>query len=223
MSTTAAALILICFLTPAFAQPPAGADRVAPASPAPPPHKDAIDDFLELVGPVRADAPPHAERFSEFALATVGPVPLIGEAAGAGVGQWTNSPGEWGQGWAAFGKRYASNLAYNGVRQAFTYGASVALREDTRYFESGDRRAWPRIRHAVLSTFTARTMEGRDRFSIANTGGVIAAAGASSIWGPPSWKGADNIAINAGLSFASTAFFNVVREFLPDILHRQRR
>ena len=201
-----------------------GAERAAPATATPPPARSgALEDFLDLVGPVPAAEKPHVERFHEFALDIVGPVPLIGEALGAGLSQWTNSPKEWGQGWGAFGKRYWSNLAYNGIRQGFSYGGSLALREDTRYFSSSRDGAWGRTRHALVSTFTARTMDGRDRFSISNTGGVIAAAGFSSLWGPDSWKGAGNIAENAGLSFASTAVTNVIREFLPDILGRRRR
>jgi hypothetical protein len=53
--------------------------------------------------------------------------------------------------------------------------------------------------------------------------GVIGASAAASVWGPDSWKGAGNIAENAGVSFATTAGLNVVREFLPDIFHRQRK
>lgn len=193
------------------------------AVPSPPPSADAVTQLLDWVGPVPAHEKPHAEKFKEFAWATAGPVALFGEAAGAAIGQWTNTPKEWGQGWGAYGKRYASNLAYNGVRQVFTYAGSVALREDTRYFASSRSGWWPRTRHAVVSTFTARSMDGKDHFSISNTGGVIAAAGASSVWGPDSWKGPDNVAINAGFSFASTAAFNVVREFLPDVFHRSRK
>ena len=163
------------------------------------------------------------ERVSEFLMSTVGPIPLFGEAAGAGIGQWANWPKEWGQGWGAFGKRFGSNLAYNGIRQTVTYGGSLALGEDTRYFASRDSGWWPRTRHALVSTFTARHSDGKDSFSYSATGGVIAASALSSIWGPASWKGPGNIAENAGISFASTAGVNLVREFLPDILHRPRR
>ncbi len=52
--------------------------------------------------------------------------------------------------------------------------------------------------------------------------GVIGASAISSIWGPDSWKGFNNIADNAGISFGATAALNIVREFLPDLLHRPR-
>jgi hypothetical protein len=196
------------------------ADRVVALQPAP---HGALEKVLSWVEPAPSMENGRPERMSEFLMSTVGPIPLVGEAAGAGVGQWANWPKEWGQGWGAFGKRFGSNLAYNGIRQTVTYGGSLALGEDTRYFASRDSGWWARTRHALVSTFTARHADGRDTFSISGTGGVVAASALSSIWGPASWKGPGNIAENAGISFLSTAGSNVVREFLPDILHRPRK
>jgi len=187
------------------------------------PNHDVIDTFLGFVGPVPANEQPRPEKFREYLMAMGGPVPLIGEAFGAGIGQWSNAPKEWGQGWGAYGKRYGSNLAYNAIRQTITYGGGLALGEDTRYFASRESGWKARVKHALLSTFTARTSDGVTRFSVANTAGVLGAGAISSVWGPPSWKGPGNIAQNAGISFASTAATNVVREFLPDILHRSKR
>lgn len=183
----------------------------------------AVDRILDLVKPVPAESSAHPERFNEFVLSTVGPVPLLGEAAAAGIGHWINAPKEWGQGWDAFAKRYGSNLAYNGIRQSITYGGSVLLGEDTRYFASAQNGVWRRVRHALVSTFTARHVNGKVSFSFSGTAGVIGASAISSVWGPGSWKGPGHIAENAGVSFASTAAANVVREFLPDIFHRRRR
>ncbi len=202
-----------------LAQSDNGADRVIPPQAA---RSDVLDKVLNMVGPVPAASPAHTERVSEFVLSTVGPIPLLGEAVGAGIEQWDNAPKEWGQGWGAFAKRYWSNLAYNGIRQTIIYGGSHALGEDTRYFASGRSGFWPRTRHALVSTFTARHKDGSESFSFAGTAGVIGAGAISSAWGPDAWRGPGNIAKNAGISFASTAAFNVVREFLPDIFHRPR-
>lgn len=181
-----------------------------------------VDTVLKFVGPIPAGTTPRPERFSEFLLSTLGPVPILGEAAGAGIEQWMNSPEEWGQGWGAFGKRFGSNMAYNGIRQSITYGGSLALHEDTRYFSSGSSGVWPRLRHALVSTFAAHHADGREYFSVSGTAGVLGASAISSVWGPPAWKGPGNIAENAGLSFAATAGSNIAREFLPDILHRKK-
>ena len=89
-----------------------------------------------MVGPADPRYLTEKERFEQYLLATGGPMPILGEAFGAAIGQWSNSPPEWGQGWGAFGKRYGSNMAYNAVRQTITYGLSVPLHEDNRYFGS---------------------------------------------------------------------------------------
>ena len=162
-------------------------------------------------------------RFHLYLVATAGPIPILAEAAGAGIGQWENSPKEWGQGWGAYGQRFGSNLAYNGVRQTLTYGTSFLFHEDNRYYSSHKKGLWARTGYAVLSTFTARNPEGRTTFSISSVTGVVGASAISSIWGPASYKGIGNISHNAGVSFGATAGFNLVREFLPDILHRSQK
>lgn|GEM_PF-1499795 len=183
---------------------------------------DLIDKVLGMVGPSEPTHLTEKARFQLYLVSTAGPVPLLGEAFGAGISQWHDTPPEWGQGWGAFGERYGSNLAYNGIRQTIAYGASVALHEDNRYFASGKHGVWRRTGYALLSTFTARHPDGRQSFSFSSTGGVIGASGIASIWGPRSWQGFNNIAENAGISFGTTAALNVVREFLPDFLHRPR-
>jgi hypothetical protein len=199
---------------------------VNPATPAtvksPAAEMDVIDKVLGMVGPSEPSHLTQKDRFQLYLLYTGGPLPLLGEAAGAGISQWKNSPPEWGQGWGAYGDRFGSNLAYNGIRQTISYGASIAFHEDNRYFASGKHGVWGRTGYAILSTFTARRPDGRQSFSVSSVSGVMGASAIASIWGPESWHGAGNIAHNAGISFGATAVLNVVREFLPDVLHRPR-
>jgi hypothetical protein len=207
------------------AQDQNSADRsMAPAVTAPgAPGKDLIDRILDLTGPADPKPLTRKQAFHLYLLDTAGPLPIIGEAAGAGWGQIMNTPSAYGQGWDAYGKRFGANMGYNATRQTISYGLSLALHEDSRYFGSHAAGFWPRTRHALVSTFTARHPDGRDEFSVSSTAGVVGACMLSSIWGPPSWKSPGNIAANAAISFGATAGFNVVREFLPDILHRPRR
>src|SRR4051794_17411106 len=74
-----------------------------------------VGKILSMVGPADPKVLTERERFEQYVLNTVGPVPLFGAAVGAGFNQWTNTPGEWGYGGAAYGKRYASNFGYNAV------------------------------------------------------------------------------------------------------------
>lgn len=193
------------------------------AAPAAANHGDIIDKVLGIVGPAEPSELTETKRFQLYVVSTVGPVPLLGEAVGAGITQWENSPKEWGQGWGAYGERYGSNLAYNAIRETITYGTSIAFHEDNRYFASGKQGIWPRTGYAVLSTVTARHPDGRRTFSVSSVAGVLGASSISSIWGPHSWQGVEGIGKNAGISFAVTAGFNIVREFVSDVLHRPRK
>ena len=184
--------------------------------------RDILGQVMGMVGPDESTLT-EKRRFHLYLLSTVGPIPILAEAAGAGIGQWENSPKEWGQGWGAYGQRFGSNLAYNGVRGTITYGTSALFHEDNRYFASNKHGLWARTGYAVLSTVTARHPDGQTAFSISNFTGVVGASAIASVWGPDSWKGVGNISRNAGISFGATAGFNLVREFLPDVLHRTQK
>ena len=210
-------LLLLALALPAapvFAQVPSA---VAPE------HETTMDKIFGMVAPDEPSQLTESKRFHLYLLSAGGPIPILGEAIGAGVSQAENSPKEWGQGWNAYGKRFGTNLAYNGIRQTITYGTSVVFHEDNRYFASHKNGFWARTGYAALSTVVAQHPDGRRAFSISSVSGIIGASALSSIYGPPSWKGAGNIAGNAGLSLLTTAGFNIVREFLPDVLHRQRK
>jgi hypothetical protein len=181
--------------------------------------RDWIDKALGIAGPEQPKHLTQKARFQQYLLFTAGPLPILGEIAGTGINQWTNTPHEWGQGWDAYGKRLGSNLGYNAVRQTIAYGSSVALGEDNRYFLS-HKHGLARIGYALVSTVAARKSDGRRTFSFSSVAGVAGASAISSIWGPPSYKGIGNIAQNAGISLSVTAGFNIVREFLPELRHR---
>jgi hypothetical protein len=181
--------------------------------------RDWTDKILGIAGPSQPTTLNQQARFQQYLLFTAGPLPILGEMAGSGINQWTNTPHEWGQGWEAYGKRLGSNLGYNAVRQTVTYGVSAALGEDNRYFSS-HKRGFSRVSYAVVSTVAARKSDGSRTFSFSSIAGVGAASSIASIWGPPSYKGIGNIAGNAGISLGVTAAFNIFREFLPDLLHR---
>lgn len=77
--------------------------------------------------------PTPKERFKRYVSDTVGPWPLARAAASAGIQQWKDSPEEWGQGAEGYGKRFASNLGRNAIRQTVTYGLDSALDLDTGF------------------------------------------------------------------------------------------
>jgi hypothetical protein len=159
------------------------------------------------------------QKLKTYVRLTAGPGRLAVSAFSAAYSQWLNHPEEWGQGWDAYGRRYAHRLAYNGVRQTISPGVSFAFHEDNRYRRSTAKGLGARLRNALSAPLVARHPDGRAAFSISSFSGYAGASAISSIWGPPAWKGARNIAADVGISLAGAAAYNLVLEFLP----RKRR
>jgi hypothetical protein len=92
-----------------------------------------------------------------------GPYPIAGAAFAAGMNQFTDSPPEWKQGMAGYSRRWGSDFGIVAVGTTTRYGLSEALREDTLYYHCECRGVFPRLRHAVVSTLTARRGEDGHR------------------------------------------------------------
>ena len=89
------------------------------------------------------------QRLHAYLLTLAGPATLFTEAGAAGLSQIVDSPSQWGQGAAGYGKRFANDMAYNGVRYSLAFGTSILLQEDDRYFASEEtRRMAPRAARA---------------------------------------------------------------------------
>jgi hypothetical protein len=140
-------------------------------------------------------------------------------AAGAGINQAMNTPGEWGQGAAGYGQRFASSFGAHMVQATVMYGTSAALHEDNRYFRSGESGAGARLKYAILSTFMARHDDGSRHFSWSRITSYGAAAAISRAWQPPSNRGASHALDAFAIFIGAEAGFNVAREFLPGIFH----
>jgi hypothetical protein len=176
---------------------------------------------LQLVTPATRGPLTEKERFREYVGKTFTWDPLARESVSAALEQWRDSNHEWGQGMQGFGKRLGSDLAYNGIRNTITYGASCALREDNRYFASGKARVAARILHAVKGPFIAHR-DGYDSFSFSNLAGIVGASVAQLAWVPPSGQGASDVARSVGTSYSVGIGFDIAREFVPGLIRRLR-
>ncbi len=177
---------------------------------------------LELLAPSQPGPITEHERFHRYLLSTYGYAPALAAAASSGITQWLDSPPEWGRGASGYGKRVGNNLAYRAVRNTLSYGTSVALQEDNRYFASGKRGIPARLLHALISPVVARRRSGRDSVSVSSITGIVGASLISRAWAPPTRQGADRVGISIGLTCAGTAGLNLFREFVPDLVRALR-
>ena len=145
---------------------------------------------------------------------TIGPVRLGWSAADAGIGQWKNSPEEWGQGAQGFGKRYASSLGSNAIHQTVTYALDEALGLDTGFQKSNRTGFFPRFKDALVQNVTSRTRTGKRVISVPRFAGVYSGAIISrETWYPDRYSYKDGL--RSGTTSLLEGFgLNLVREFV---------
>jgi hypothetical protein len=100
--------------------------------------------------------PTEKTKVRNYFFDAFGPYPIVGAALAAGINQADNAPPEWKQGAEGYGKRFGSNFAIAAVGTTTRYGLAKAFREDTLYYRCECKGVFPRLGHAVISTFTAR-------------------------------------------------------------------
>src|SRR4029077_1620652 len=100
--------------------------------------------------------PTEKTRLRNYFFDTFGPYPVMLSAIAAGINQADKTPPEWKQGAAGYGKRFGSDFAIAAVTTTTRYALSRAFREDALYYRCSCKGVFPRIRHAVISSFTAR-------------------------------------------------------------------
>jgi hypothetical protein len=100
--------------------------------------------------------PTEKTRVRNYFFDTFGPYPIVGAAMAAGINQADNTPPEWKQGAAGYGKRFESDFGIAAVTTTTRYALARAFREDTLYYRCECRGMLPRLNHAVISTFTGR-------------------------------------------------------------------
>jgi len=214
------AIVLLLTMVPAtWGQ---SADRAATVAPLPQ-DRGIVASVADLLAPAEYTPLTPKQRFHDYAMSVIGPVPIFSAAAGAGVSQGIDSPVEWGEGAGGYGRRFGNNLAYNAVRNTLTLGASVALHEDNRYFASQQRTFGRRLLHALASPAIAHKDGGKATVSVSSLFGIAGASTLSRTWVPGSWQGADNVGRSIGFTYAGMAGLNVAREFVPDIVRHFRK
>ena len=122
--------------------------------------------------------------------------------------------------WAS---RFARNMANRTTRTIFASGVyPVLFKQDPRYERAPKKGFIRRTGHAISRVFVTRGDNGNLQPNVSRFAGVVTATSLSNLW-ERSTPGHDRRGVDATLrriawSFPNDAFFNVVREFLPDII-----
>jgi hypothetical protein len=107
--------------------------------------------------------PTQKTKVRNYFFDAFGPYPIVGAAFAAGINQAENTPPEWQQGAEGYGKRVASDFGIAAVTTTTRYALAQAFREDTLYYRCECKGIFPRLGHAMISTFTGRRGEDGHR------------------------------------------------------------
>lgn len=161
------------------------------------------------------ERPTQKTKFHNYFFDAFGPYPIVGAALAAGINQANNAPPEWGQGAEAYGKRFGSDFAIAATATTTRYMLAEALREDTLYYRCDCKGAFPRLSHAVISTFSARRGDDGHRvFSLpALVAPYIGTMTAVYAWYPSRYDGRDALRMG-NYSLLGYVGGNIALEFL---------
>lgn len=162
-------------------------------------------------------------KLQYHAKAIYEPLAIAGIAAYAGVLQAAEAPTEWGQGAAAYGKRFGSTLAWSGIHSALAFGLDSTLHQDPRYFRSGGAGFWRRSGHALRGTLLTRTDSGGETLSTWRIGSAYGAAFLSNQWYPDRLNTARLGLIQGSVTLGFDLAGNLGKEFWPDIRRKVLR
>ena len=125
-------------------------------------------------------------RFRNYAFDLMGPYPLFTSLASGSIHQATDNPPEWSQGFDGLARRGGSSYGIAFVETTTRYGLAELFHEDTLYYPCRCGRVWPRIRHAVISSFTGRRgADGHRVFSVPSVAAPFAGTfTATYLWYP---------------------------------------
>lgn len=153
-------------------------------------------------------------KFKLALKVSVDPVTAAGVALVASGKQAGDTP-DYGQGWAAYGKRFGA-VAADGFSDIMIGGAVLPslLHQDPRYFYQGTGTTGSRIRHAIFSPFVAKGDNGRWQPNYSSLGGDLASAGLANLYYPRANRGSGLVFGNFAIGTAERIGASLAQEFL---------
>jgi hypothetical protein len=165
-------------------------------------------------------APLTAKQKWELALReTVDPFSVANALAGAAMSQAGNETPNYGEGGAAFGKRFGAALADFGTQNFFSAGLfATLLHQDPRYFRMGPRAGvLKRVGYSISRLAIARQDSGAAAFNASNFLGMALGIAASNAYYPSASRQGSVMFARLTTSLTGGVIGNLMSEFWPDL------
>ncbi len=142
----------------------------------------------------------------------------IGNAFQAALQQATNSQPHYGEGWNAYGKRFAASEGDQISGSLLIYGVLPSLlHEDPRYFRQGRGSTFARVWYAVNRTFVTRRDDGTSGFNNSEIFGQLISCGISTSYYPQQDRSVSRVFSNWGVNLGGNSAYNVLSEYYSDM------
>jgi len=139
----------------------------------------------------------------------------------AGLSMAQKQYGSFGTGAQGFAKYYGGAFADQAIGNIMSEGLfPVVLHQDPRYFVRGTGGFWKRTGFAISREVITRGDDGRNHFNTSELAGNAVAAGISNLYYPTTDRSFGNTANKWGQQIALDTFFNVAKEFWPDVRNK---
>lgn len=184
-----------------------------------------LPNFLSVENAANIPPMTTADKFKVITRSSFDPVEFAWYGLVSAVGQAENSESAYGQGWGAYGKRYATNLA-DGTIEGYMTSAVLpsVLKQDPRYYVLGKGGFWHRTEYALSRLIITRSDSGTAQFNASEVFGSASAAAISTYgYHPENDKTLGNTASVWGTQVAYDGLAFVVKEFWPDIRRKIRK
>jgi len=167
--------------------------------------------------------PSEREKVRNYAFDSFGPYAFIGPAFSAGLSQAQTAsraqnagvPPDWGQGWDSYGARFGSDFGINLITQTTRYSLAEAFRQDTIFYRCECTGFVPRLKHALISTVTAR--KGEDGHRVFSLPALVApyagTEAAALLWYPRRYDAMDGFRMG-NYNLLAQASLNLALEFI---------
>ena len=143
----------------------------------------------------------------------------IGNAFQAALQQAANGQPRYGQGWDAYGKRFAAAEGDQISGSILIYGVlPTILHEDPRYFRQGRGSTISRIWYAVNRTVVTRKDKGTSGFNTSEALGQLMSCGISTSYYPQQDRSVSRVFSNWAVNLGSNSAYNVLSEYYPDMM-----
>ena len=175
-------------------------------------------DIAESTDPLTS-----GQKFELFVDNSISAHAIAAAAVGAAIGQATDSPTGFNQGWDAYGKRFGASMARQASGEFFgKFVLASALHEDPRFFPQLNPTFGQSVKYSVKRLFVTRSDSGRDVANISGLLGPAMGEGLANVYMPDRNRTVGDTLMRYGLDLATRAGGNMLREYWPVVYGKLR-